>query len=118
MRPTDESRALLGAHRAEGVFQPEDLCVLAAAFDEAWEELEKSRLYLEADYQRQWARDTLGKYIIEEAKKGQRDIARLRDGALLLYRSYAKAPPLANRPLRPVRPNHRSLILKSTMARR
>jgi hypothetical protein len=90
---------------AEGVFQPEDLRALGAAFDEAWEELEKSGLYFETDYQRQRVRNTLGNYIIEEAKKGQRDIARLRDGALLLYRSYAEPPPLANRPPRPVKTN-------------
>ena len=85
----------------EGVFQPEDLRALGAAFDEAWEELEKSGLYFETDYQPQRVRNTLGKYIIEEAKKGQRDIVRLRDSALLLYRSYEKPPAPANRPPQP-----------------
>jgi hypothetical protein len=78
---------------------------LGAAFDEAWEDLEKSGLYFETDYDRQQVRNTLGKYIIEEAKKGRRDIARLRDGALLLYLSYAKPPPLTNRVPRPIKPN-------------
>src|SRR5437016_11527826 len=70
----------------EGSFQPEDLLVLAAAFDEAWQRVEKTGIRFGSDYYRDQARNELGKYIIEEAKRGERDKARLCDTALLLYR--------------------------------
>jgi hypothetical protein len=72
-------------HNAEGAFGPEDLRALAAAFDEAWNRLEKSGVRFETDYQRHQVRNTLGKCIVEEAKTGERDKGRLRDSALLLY---------------------------------
>jgi hypothetical protein len=70
---------------AEGVFHPEDLLVLSAAFDKAWQRLEKSGVRFKSDYQRQQARNTLGKYIIDAAKNGERDKRRLRDYAFSLY---------------------------------
>jgi hypothetical protein len=70
---------------AEGVFSPEDLSVLVAAFDEAWAGLEKSGVRFDSDYERQRARNMLGKYIIEEAKNGEHDKSRLSQAALLLY---------------------------------
>jgi hypothetical protein len=70
---------------AEGVFQPQDLRILTGAFDEAWRRLEKSGVRFDSNYQRREARNTLGKYIIDAAKDGERDKRRLRDCALLLY---------------------------------
>jgi hypothetical protein len=70
---------------AEGIFEPEDLRVLATAFDEAWNPLEKSGVRFQTDFQRHQVRNTLGKCLIEEAKRGERDKGRLRDSALLLY---------------------------------
>jgi hypothetical protein len=69
---------------AEGVFEPEDLRVLNAAFDEAWKRLEKSGVRFETDYQRHQVRNTLGKCIIEEAKTGERDKGRLRDSSAVV----------------------------------
>jgi hypothetical protein len=70
---------------AKSAFEPEELVDLVAAFDEAWRRLEKSGVRFESNYELQRARNTLGKYIIEEAKKGEQDKRRLGDRALLLY---------------------------------
>jgi hypothetical protein len=80
-------------HNAEGVFQPEDLLILTAAFDEAWRRLEKSGVRFDSDYRRGEARNTLGKNIIDAAKDGERDKRRLRDCALLLYRQSSLGNP-------------------------
>jgi hypothetical protein len=64
---------------------PEDVAVLVAAFDEAWSQLEKSGVRFDTKSQRELARNTLGKSIIEDATSGERDKGRLRDNALLLY---------------------------------
>ena len=78
----------------EGVFRPEDLRVLIAAFDEAWKRLEKSGVRFDSDYERQQVRNTLSKCIIEEAKGGERNKDRLCDRGLLLYcQSTLHAPP-------------------------
>jgi hypothetical protein len=84
---------IIQKYGAEGVFQPEDLVVMVAAFDEAWHRLESSGVRFESDYELQQARNTVGKYIIEEAKKGERDKRRLRDAALLLAQSTLRKPP-------------------------
>jgi hypothetical protein len=87
-REIDQTSVMIGngkVYDAKGAFEPEELVVLVAAFDEAWRRLEKSGVRFESDYELQRARNTLGKYIIEEAKKGERDKRRLRDQALLLY---------------------------------
>jgi hypothetical protein len=70
---------------AEGVFKPEELIILVAAFLEAWEHLKRSGARFASDYEVEQARDKLGKYIIDQGKKGERDKAVLRDGALLAY---------------------------------
>jgi hypothetical protein len=75
---------LIKRHPAAGSFSPEDITVLAAAFDEAWEHLEKSGARLESERRVQEARNILGKCIIDEALKGERDPHRLRETALLL----------------------------------
>jgi hypothetical protein len=69
----------------EGVFNPEDVRILVAAFDQAWAHMERSGVQFGSDYRRELARTTIGKSIIELAKQGERDIGRLRDNALLSY---------------------------------
>jgi hypothetical protein len=76
---------LIKKYEAERVFEPGELAVLVAAFDEAWAQIVKSGARFHSEYRREEARNTLGKFIIDEAKRGERDIARLRDGALLHY---------------------------------
>jgi hypothetical protein len=69
--------------RAEGVFQPEDVAVLVAAFESCWERFQKSGVSFGSDSAMQKAREQLGKGIIEAAKHGERDPHRLCEDALL-----------------------------------
>ena len=63
-------------------FEPDEVQILVAAFDKAWEAVQASVvIYPEAKAEA--ARAILAKHIIEAAKQGERDHARLRDGALL-----------------------------------
>ena len=76
---------IIKTHGEEGSFQPEDLIVLVAAFDEAWQQFEETGVRFTSDHELEQARNKLGKYIINQAKKGERVKAVLRDGALLAY---------------------------------
>jgi hypothetical protein len=70
---------------ARGVFQPDDVRILVAAFDAAWQSLLASGVTFESDHESNAVRDMLAKHIIEQARYGERDQGRLRDGALLQY---------------------------------
>jgi hypothetical protein len=70
---------------AGGVFSPADVRILVAAFDDAWRSLLASGLTFESDRELKAVRDTLARHIIEQARYGERDQRRLRDGALLQY---------------------------------
>ena len=76
---------IIQAHGGEGVFLPEELLVLVAAFDEAWQQLERSGVRFDNDHELEQARNNLGRHIIDQAKNGERDKSELRDGALLAY---------------------------------
>jgi hypothetical protein len=85
---------IIKAHGEEGVFPPEELHVLVAAFDEAWEQLERSGVRFDNDHELEQARNKLGKYIIDAAKTGERDKAVLCDIALRAYsQSVLQLPP-------------------------
>jgi hypothetical protein len=85
---------IIKAHGEEGVFSPDELLVLVAAFDEAWQQLERNGVGFDNDQELESARNKLGKYIIDQAKNGERDKALLRDGALLAYsQSVVQLPP-------------------------
>lgn len=71
------------AHPTE-VFDPDAIRVLTTAFEHAWRNLETSGVRLDPDHQSE-ARNILAKYIIEQARHGERDDRRLREGALLQY---------------------------------
>jgi hypothetical protein len=73
-------RRLLAEHL--GIFDPDDMRILVAAFDKAWEAVQASGLIYPKD-KVELVRATLAKHIIAAAKHGERDHARLRDGALL-----------------------------------
>jgi hypothetical protein len=65
-----------------GVFDPDDIRILTAAFDKAWEAVQASGAIFDkakADS----ARAILAKHIIAAAKAGEFDQGRLRYGALL-----------------------------------
>jgi hypothetical protein len=67
------------------VFDPDAIRILTAAFDDAWQRLQNSGVSFDSDHQSKQARNILAKYIIEQARQGERDERRLRDGALLQY---------------------------------
>ena len=71
------------AHPTE-VFDPDAIRVLTTAFEHAWQNLENSGVRFDPDHQSE-VRNILAKYIIEQARRGERDDRRLRDGALLQY---------------------------------
>ena len=76
------------------VFDPDAIRILATALDHAWQRLLNSGVRFDSDHQSEQARNTLAKYIIEQARQGERDERRLRDGALLQFTwSNLKNPP-------------------------
>ena len=64
------------------VFDAEDMEILGAAFDKAWETVQASGVIYPQD-KVELVRSILAKHIIAAAKDGERDHSRLRDGALL-----------------------------------
>jgi hypothetical protein len=64
------------------VFDAEDMQVLSAAFDKAWEAVQASGVIYPED-KVELVRAILAKNIIAAAKGGEREHGRLRDGALL-----------------------------------
>jgi hypothetical protein len=64
------------------VFDAEDMEILTAAFDKAWEAVQAGGV-LYAEDKVELVRAILAKHIIAAAKDGERDHSRLRDGALL-----------------------------------
>ena len=64
------------------VFDAEDMQILSAAFDKAWEAVQASGM-ISAEDKVELVRAILAKHIIAAAKDGERGHSRLRDGALL-----------------------------------
>ena len=76
-----------------GVFDPDAVSTLFAAFDAAWQSIKASGPHL-SDKQIELMRATLAKYIIEQARRGELDERRLCEGALLhLAQSNLRYPP-------------------------
>ena len=75
-------RNFLHDHVDPGVFDPDAVRILIAAFDSAWQSIKTSEAKL-SNEQIGLMRATLAKYIIEQARHGELDQGRLRDGALL-----------------------------------
>jgi hypothetical protein len=65
-----------------GVFEPDEVVILLAAFDKSWGAVQASGVRYPAD-KLEFVRAILAKHIIAAAMKGERDVSRLRDGALL-----------------------------------
>ena len=85
-------RKFLHDHTDPGVFAPDAVSTLIAAFDGAWQSIVASGATLSGQ-QRELTREILAKYIIEQARQGELDQRRLRDGALLhLAQSNLKRP--------------------------
>jgi hypothetical protein len=66
-----------------GVFDPDEVRILVAAFDQAWEAVQASGAIFDTNVKAESARAILAKHIIEAAQQGERDQRRLRDSALL-----------------------------------
>ncbi len=64
------------------VFDADDIQILVAAFDKAWEAVQASGVIYPKD-KVELVRAILAKHIIAAAEDGERDHGRLRDGALL-----------------------------------
>jgi hypothetical protein len=78
---------LINKHVEGGVFQPEEVRILVAAFDAAWESVQSSGAQL-SDDQIEEARNLIAKIIIEAASQGERDERRLTECALLEYAKF------------------------------
>jgi len=72
-------RGFLAEH--SGAFDPNEIRILVAAFDKAWESVQARGAISGAEAES--ARAVLAKHIIAAAKDGERNHGRLRDGALL-----------------------------------
>ena len=80
-------RGFLAEHL--GVFDPDDIRILVAAFDKAWETVQASGVTFDT---------VLAKHIIAAAKDGEFDQDRLCDGALLaLTQSNLRSAPRTRR---------------------
>ena len=63
-------------------FDPKAVAILGAAFDTAWDTIQKSGSLLAAGDQAATTRDRLARRIIEMGQRGERDHQRLVDDAL------------------------------------
>src|SRR4029450_5741642 len=75
-----EMRGYLKDH--VGVFEPDEVVILLAAFDKSWGAVQASGVRYPGD-KREFLRAILAKHIIAAAMEGERDVGRLRDRALL-----------------------------------
>jgi hypothetical protein len=80
---------LIKRHLEGGAFRPEEVRILVAAFDAAWESIQSGGAHL-LDYQIEDARNLVAKTIIEAAAQGERDEHRLTERALLAYAEFNK----------------------------
>jgi hypothetical protein len=81
-----------------GEFDPDDVRILVAAFDKAWEAVLASGASFDGKAQADSARAILAKHIIAAARDGEFDQGQLRDGAIVaLAQSNLRSAP---RPLR------------------
>ena len=71
-----------------GMFDSDEVKLLAAAFDKAWATVKVSGAYVDGNAQK--TRELLARYIIKEAQMGHRDERLLCDGALLHLAKEAK----------------------------
>jgi hypothetical protein len=89
----------------DDVFDPGTVSILMAAFDSAWQSIKASGAQL-SEKQSELVRETLAKYIIEQARHGELDqVARGRNGGIRqeLAAAVKKAravPRLSRRPIR------------------
>ena len=69
---------------ANGVFYPEEVQILVAAFDDAWSRLQSSHAPFAEEAHAPAAREILAKHIIRAAQRGERNPRQMTDDALLV----------------------------------
>src|SRR5215471_17176021 len=74
---------LLEIYAHAGVYGPEEVRILTAAFDETWQTVQDSGAPFASSGAAEATRDLLALRIIAMARLGERDAGRLRDDALL-----------------------------------
>jgi hypothetical protein len=77
----------------EGVFSPEDVRVLGAAFDAVWALLKASGAPVADPIYQETAREVIAKFIIQAVKNGEREERALIEGALLQLSNLRKQRP-------------------------
>ena len=87
-----QSKMLQLFQRQAAVFDPEEITIIAAAFDDAWERLEKSGYGSASAKAKERARQQLAKRIIDMAKLGERDPHKLCEDALLFMAQANRCP--------------------------
>jgi hypothetical protein len=80
---------------ADGVFYPEEVEILVAAFDDAWAKLQATGAPFVGEGYVLGAREILARRIIMAAKRGERNPRQLTDDALLYLsqQKLSKKPP-------------------------
>jgi hypothetical protein len=72
----------ISSYVEDGVFDPDTLAILAAAFDAAWDTVMRSGSPLAEPGQSEKTRERLAKRIIEMGERGERSQRRLVEDAL------------------------------------
>src|SRR6266513_2837832 len=67
-----------------GVFEPDEVVILLAAFDNAWGAVQASGVRYPAD-KLEFVRAILAKHIIAAAMEGERDVGRLSEAAVIRH---------------------------------
>jgi len=82
---------------APGVFSPEDVTLLADAFEDAWRRVQASKAPYAAEEYALAGRTILAKHIINAANAGERDPRWLADSAILYLarQKLSREPPEA-----------------------
>jgi hypothetical protein len=75
---------------AQSAFEPEFIETLVSAYEDAWQQVEKSGSTFASPRYKRAAREIIAKRIIEMAQRGEREPTRLAEDAVsYLARSYA-----------------------------
>src|SRR5262245_29231230 len=80
--PILEQKMIRHIRNEPAAFSPDLIRILSIALDEAWESANTEQLSISLEHHEIAVRDLLARHIIDMAKKGERDCARLVENAL------------------------------------
>jgi hypothetical protein len=103
---------LIRERGVEGAFDPETIRIMVAAFERAWASVQTSGASRSANGHAEWAREIIGKYIIQATQAGDRDEQQLCDGALLELAQSELSVTMPSRPEQSNRPNPESSVIE------